>query len=526
MSTDKESIGKDSNGFVRGVYVLTLSTVIVKIIGLIYKIPMLKLLGGQGMGYFNSAYEIYASFCVIATSGIPVAMSILISSTCDTRRRKLIFRVSLGIFFVLGLLCMAVIFALAQPFSAFLKSPETYYCLMSVSPAIFFICLSSAARGYFQGLGKMTPTAVSQAIEAVGKLSFGLCLAYLGARRGLSVQKVAALAVLGLSLSEGICTVYLFLTKGRDRGDTRRADRSEIREIVAGLLRTALPITVSASVLGITKLIDMTMIFRRLGSLGFGSEQINTLYGGYTTLCIPLFSLAPALVGAVALPLVPSISSARRTKDVDLQNETARRALKLTTLIAAPVGAGLAIFSGQILELIFPSSSAEIEICAPLLCVLGLSVLPSCIITVQSAILQAYERPNLPIVSMLIGSALKVAACYLLIGNSRIGMLGVPLSTFACDLVISGINMRQISRHTSLDLNMGDTVAKPYFCAAAASIISFMGMDMLREYFASGAVHTIVSVCTVAIVYFVLLLLTHTLDKNEFEILLLKKQNT
>lgn len=488
---------------------------------------MLRLLGSQGMGYFNSAYEIYATFCVIATSGLPVAMSVLISATEDRSRRKRIFSISLGIFFVLGLICMAAVFALAQPFARFLKSPETYYCLMAISPAIFFICLSSAVRGYFQGLGKMTPTAVSQTVEATGKLLFGLCFAWVGIRIGLSIQKTAALAVMGLSLSEGVCAAYLFLSKKRHADNVSvSADRGSDCEIATSLLRTALPITLSSSVLGITKLIDMTVIFRRLGDLGYGSDAINSAYGGYTTLAIPLFSLAPALVSAIALPLVPSISSARAQGDIHSQSELARRALKLTALISAPIGAGLSLFARPILELIFSGRTVEIDACAPLLCVLGLSVLPACIITVQNAILQAYERPALPVISMLAGSAVKVALCYALVGDMRLGMLGVPISTLLCDFVVSTLNMRHISRHTPLDLALTDTLAKPYLCAVSAAVAVYALMSRLGEGIRSGALFTFTAVALTAAVYFSVLFLTRTLSVGELEELLLRKNKT
>ena len=507
--------------FISGVYVLTLSTVIVKIIGLIYKIPMLKLLGNTGMGYFNSAYEIYAAFCVISTSGMPVAMSLLISSTEDERRRRRIFKVALFVFLMLGIVCMALMLGLAYPFSSFLGSPKTYFSLLCISPAIFFICLSSAARGYFQGLGQMKQTAISQVIEAAGKLIFGLCFAGVGIKLGLDIPKVAGAAVLGLTLAEALSAAYLFISKGKTKTEDGGAENN--REIFFSLMKTTLPITLSASVLSIAKLIDMTMIFRRLGSLGYGSDLVNSIYGSYTTLAIPLFSLTPALVSAIALPLVPTISSARAQGDLDTQNQTARRAFKLTSLIAAPIGAGLVLFSTPILELIFSGETQAIAYSAPLLSILGLSVLLSCFITVQNALLQAYGKPSLPLISMLIGSVLKFAVCYVLVGNANINMYGIPVGTFICDFCISAINFYFLTKHSPLIFKFSDILIKPYFCAVVSCVAAFMIYDTLPRFLDSSILRTLAGIAAAAIIYILLLLLTHTLNKKEIDILLLRK---
>ncbi len=520
-NTEENKRTEKGRRFISGVYVLTLSTVIVKIIGLIYKIPMLKLLGSTGMGYFNSAYEIYAAFCVISTSGMPVAMSLLISSTEDERRRKRIFRVALFTFLILGLVCMALILGLAYPFSQFLGTPQTYFSLLCISPAIFFICLSSAARGYFQGLGQMKQTAVSQVIEAAGKLIFGLIFASVGIRLGLDAPKIAGAAVLGLTLAEALSAAYLFMSKKKTTAE--HSESGEGKDIFFSLMKTTLPITLSASVLSVTKLIDMTMIFRRLGSLGYGSDLVNSIYGSYTTLAIPLFSLTPALVSAIALPLVPTISSARAEGDLDTQNQIAKRAFKLTSLIAAPIGAGLTLFSTPILELIFSGETQAIAYSSPLLSILGLSVLLSCFITVQNALLQAYGKPSLPLISMIIGSAAKILICYILVGNPNINMYGIPIGTFVCDFCISAISFYFLAKHSPLTLKFSDILIKPYLCAVVSCALAFMIYDMSKKILDSGMLRTFGGIAAAAIIYTLLLLLTRTLNKKEIDILLLRK---
>ena len=153
--------------FLSGVLLLTLSTVLVKVIGLIYKIPMLAYLGSEGMGYFNTAYELYALFCVISTAGLPVAMSVLIAAfeaEGNTRDAGRVFRVSLALFAGVGGVGTLLLWGLSAPFAALLGSPLSAACMRAISPTVFLICLSSAFRGYFQGRRSMLPTAISQVI--------------------------------------------------------------------------------------------------------------------------------------------------------------------------------------------------------------------------------------------------------------------------------------------------------------------------------------------------------------------------
>ena len=338
-----------ADSFASGVAILSLSAVIVKIIGLVYKIPMLTLLGSEGMGYFNSAYEIYALFCVIATAGLPVAMSVMISSSRSRGDVSRIFSVSALLFIILGVLGTAVMIAFALPLSRLLGSESAVYCMLSIAPTVFFICLSSVYRGYFQGQGRMLPTAISQIIEAALKLILGLVFAIIALRSGFDGQIVAAFATLGLTLGVAVSALYLAICK---RLDARREDRISDtisagegkRAIFSALIRTAVPITLSSAVISLGKIIDMTVILRRLQDIGYSSPEAFSAYGCYTTLALPLFGLAPALISSVALPLVPAISSAVAEKDIDRQAEVISNALKLTAVLSLPISFGLALF--------------------------------------------------------------------------------------------------------------------------------------------------------------------------------------
>ena len=188
--------------------------------------------------------------------------------------------------------------------------------MLSISPTVFLICVSSALRGFFQGYGKMLQTAVSQLIESLGKLGFGLFLANTALKAGRSTAEIAAAAGVGLTLGTLTSLLYLIVEKVRftsnsPKSTVKNAESTEkIGQIWRSLAKLAIPITLGASAVNLTKLIDMTMILRRLQSIGYSAALANEAYGRYTTLALSVYGVLPTLVNSVALPLVPLLSAA------------------------------------------------------------------------------------------------------------------------------------------------------------------------------------------------------------------------
>lgn len=434
-----------------GVLLLTLSTFLVKIIGLFYKIPMLTYLGSVGMGYFNSAYEIYALFCVISTAGLPVAISVLISASLakeDRASAERIYRGALYVLLLIGILGSGVMLVFAKSFCRMMQSERAYACILSIAPTVLFVCVSSALRGYFQGYQKMLPTAISQILESVGKLVFGLLLARYALRHGYDTATVAAFAGAGLTLGTAISMLYLILEKSRFQTKQKYTDRSEsgseqlsYKHIWKRLAALSIPMTLGASLVSLTKLIDMTMILRRLQAIGYTETMANEAYGSYTTLALSVFGLLPALVNGVALPLVPMLSAAIARKDHQKQAQMVRLSYGLTALFAIPASLGLSAFAKPILQLLFQSDTEAVAIAAPLLSYLGISVFLSCMITATNSVLHAYQIVNRPILALVAGAAVKIAVAYGLIGVPRIALAGAPLSTFFCNLTVVILNL-------------------------------------------------------------------------------------
>ena len=509
MKKEKNEEGTGKR-FISGVFLLSFSTLIVKVIGLAFKIPMLSILGMEGMGYFNSAYEIYAMLCVVSTAGLPVALSILVSSArarADALAIKEIYRSAVRIFFIFGALGSIFMLSFSKMLAEAIGNNESYYCIMAIAPALFFICLASAIRGYCQGFEEMKPTALSQLIEAVAKLVLGIIFALFALKKEYSIPAVAAFAVLGITVGTFLSLCYLMMARRKINKKALLAfsvvNDCKKSENVKTLLKIALPITLGSAVISLTRIIDMALIMRRLQDIGISSFRANEIYGAYTTLALPVFGLIPSLITPVSMALIPELTGFIERKSLNGQIMSVERAIRLTTLFAMPASLGVTVFSRQILSLLFNGQNDAIDIAAPLLSLLGASVFFSCLITTTNAILQAYRCVRLPIASMSLGVAVKAISSYFLLGSQEVGVYGAPIGSLACNVTIVLLNfalMFKYAGNTASAISLGKSFVKPFFAsiisvgAAYASYI-WLSLEALNQTVAFGVAVLVAIIC-------------------------------
>ena len=523
---------EEARNFMSGVLLLSLSTVIVKVVGLAFKIPMLSILGTEGMGYFNSAYEIYAMLCVLSTAGLPVALSMLISSARvrgRAREIRRIYRASKLIFALIGAIGSLAMLIFARPLATAIANDNAYDCIVAIAPALIPVCLAGAIRGYCQGFEYMTPTAISQLMEALGKLIFGVGLASFATARGYTSEKVAAFAVAGIGIGSVFSLLYLVVAKltHRNKLTCRTLDAEQSvdgKSAVTELLRIALPITLSSAVISVSRIIDMALIMRRLQDTGVSMEDSNMIYGAYTTLAIPVFSLVPALITPLSMAIVPRLSAFRAKQD-DVGEATVQNdSLRITVIFALPASLGLAAFAEPILSLLFPNQQAAIDISAPLLSILGGSVLFSCMITTTNAILQSYRRVCLPIISMSIGVIIKFIVTYVLVGVSGVGALGAPIGSLACNIFVTALNLFFMSRFANSRPKSSELLFKPLAASVLAVGTAFVFYVFSYSIIKSEALHFAITLMIALIVYIPASFAFGNITKNDLSLFLTKKR--
>lgn len=499
---------------ISGVMLLTVSTLICKIIGLLFKIPIINIVGIDGMAYFSSAYNIYMLMNSIAAAGLPVALSILVSRNraCGNYSNLTkIFNISMCLFLVLGLAGTAVLYFGAESYSIAIGMDGSSAAVKAIAPTLLFICISGAIRGYFQGYEIMFPTAISQIIEAVGKLALGVGFASYCVNIGMNSSKTAAAAVTGLSSGVLISVIYLiihlfiFKKKQKFRCELDLCNSESNRKILYDLFVIAFPITLSSCITSLTSLADTALITNRLVYGGFSTDAAVSLYSSYTNLAIPLFNLPPALITSIGISLIPTLSSSIAKGDEIESKKTFSVALRLCCMLALPASAGLAVFAKPILLLLYPSEVEACTFAAPLLSVLSAAIVFTCLITVCNSTLQAYMKTSLPIVSMAIGAAVKIAVEYILVG-SNFGIYGAPVSTLACTFTILLLDLLFVTIYTpqrfavlSFAKTFAATAVAIGFSAVIYRCLTYTGMGLLMAL--------ILSICVAVLMYSLFVLL-------------------
>ena len=272
------------NTFFGGAAILAVGILVVKLIGMFYKIPLLNIIGEQGSADFNNAYNIYSVLLTISTAGLPVAVSKLVSEADALGRRNQVrrtFRLALALFLILGVLSFLVMFFGSEQLAGLMNDSMAAPGIRALAPAVICVGCLSAFRGYAQGHGNMTPTAVSQIIEALCKLTVGLGLAYWLVGHGADASHAAAGAITGVTVGTIVALAYMLMNFliTRSQEPQLADDRpDEPATILKHLLMIAVPITISSSMVGIVTVIDTSLVQGQLQRALLENQDTWNLY--------------------------------------------------------------------------------------------------------------------------------------------------------------------------------------------------------------------------------------------------------
>ena len=465
--------GNEKKTLMRGVLVLVPAALFTKCVGLFYKIPLLFIVGVEGMAYFLAAYHVYSLLFVLSTTGLPTALSLQIAralAAAQHRAVRRIFGVSLTLFLGIGLFGSVALVLFARPICERLLMGEAAAAVIAIAPSLFLAAFIGAAKGYFQGHNRMGPTALCEVLEGTGKLGFGLLFALLAKRAGYPTPIVAAFAIFGITVGMALAALVLLfpLLISLIRSMRAEGERGELparRTVLHSLLRVALPITVSASVMSLTSLLDTALISARLQSAGFSSEVANAMYSAYGNLAIPMYNLVPSLLSPITLALMPLLGAFAKQKNWQGVESTLGTAVRITALVAVPASLGLCVFARPLLGMIYGGQSDAIAVAAPLLSLLALSVLPSALLTLTGATLQATGHTALPVLAMGVGAAVKLLVEYVLLTVPSVGILAAPISTLCCTLTVLFIEWLTLFRVLPFVPLSPRDLLRPLFCA-------------------------------------------------------------
>lgn len=506
--------------FMGGAAILAGAVAVTKLLGAVYKIPLGNLLGSEGMAHFYAAYNIYSLLLVLSTAGLPVALSRLVAG-CAARRQyqgaRRGFHAALTLLLVVGLSCSAVMCALPDVLAGWLHDEAAADAIRALGPAVVLMCLSSALRGFGQGLGDMLPTAAGQVAESAGKLCIGLALCLVLLQRGApsalcaagAIGGVTAGAALGLLVTAALTARRTALPIGRDVPPTRR-------ETLRRLLTVGVPITLGAAGMSLITLLDQALVTDTLrNTLGYSAAETTALYGEYT-FGMTLFQLPPSFIYPISVSLMPAITAALTRGDRAAAGEAAGAALKLTTLTALPAGVGLAVLAEPILLLLYPAVPETAHAAAYHLTFLGLACVFVCLMVATNGVLQAYGKPAVPVVTLLCGGAMKIVTNYLMVGDPATNIRGAAVSTLYCYVFIVALNLLAIARYVPERPGYVGLFAKPLLLTAVMTLAARSSYGLLARLF--GARWAVLpAICIAAAVYVLLVLATGAVTREEVE---------
>lgn len=463
-----------SNTLISGAAWLALSTIILKIIGLIYKIPLSYMLGDEGMGYFNSAYTVYVFFYVIGTAGIPKAISILVAKReAETQGTgDAAFRSAFRFFFVLGLILLAIFLLGVDAFASAIGNPKATLAMYSIAPSVLFVCAGGVIRGYLSGRMRFAPIAISELISGVLKLVIGLLLARIAIQMGKSLPTVAAYTILGITVGSLISLIYLALVYSKH---SQKACKHTEKGIIKDILGIAIPITLASAVASIVNILDLTVIMNGLEDSGFAPSVSNVLYGNYTTLAVPMLSLVSTLISPITTAILPMLASTHIKKGREEYSGHLGFALTVTSFLTVPAGIMFACFSPEILSVIFEESSAILG--APFLAALSPAVLLLGPLVVINTALEAAGKPTTAFISLSVGALVKLTVGVCLLKYTDLGVLSAPIGTsvsYAASYCISRIS---IAKMKDVKLSVFKSLAAPFI---ASSLSAFLTLNLLK----------------------------------------------
>lgn len=509
------------NSFIKGAFILGIAGLIVKILGAFFRIPLGRLITSTGMGYYQTAYPIYVLLLAISTAGFPTAISKMVSekrAIGDYRGAHRIFTVTFKILLVLGIVTFSAFFFGARPVVNMLNNPKAYYSMISLAPALLFVPIMAAFRGYFQGRNNMTPTAVSQIIEQAGRVGFGLVLAYILLPRG--IEYAAAGGSFGASAGAifGMIFVIFVYRLNKPKID-RELEKSAIFEvesyntIIKNLLIIAVPIIIGASVLPIMNMIDVSMVISRLMASGYTQEQANSLYGQLTGMAATLINLPQVLTMSIAMSIVPVISQSYALNDMEEVRKNAKLGVRVALLLGLPAGVGLMVLATPIMQLLYPNEPSSI---GQILLVMSLGVVFLSLIQTLTGVLQGLGKSQIPVMNLFIAAIFKFICTYFLTSIPSLNVKGAAISTVVAYLVAAGLDIYWIKRLLHIKFEMKDFVIKPLFTVAVMGITAKL-VYMVALPGMGNSLATVTAIMIAMIVYVAVLIVTGGITREEIE---------
>ena len=517
--------------------ILAIAMVMTKVIGALYRIPLTNILGDEGNGFYGYAFEVYAFALMLSSLSLPTAVSKLVSARMAMRQRRNAFRVFLGslVFSVIvGVLASLIVFFGADMIAAnLMKSPLSAYALRVLAVGLFVVALLGVLRGYFQGLGTMMPTAVSQIIEqvvnAVVSIAGASVLFKIGIAAGekrneelLGPAYGAAGGTLGTVAGAVFALLFLLFSFFIYRKVIRRqirADRTKKKEsyrhILKILILTIIPVIFSTAIYNINQILDLSFFNQIMAAQGFTEKEYMTLQGIYTGKYNTLINIPLAMANGLAASVIPSLTMAAATKNKKEIHGKIEQTIKLTMLIAIPCFIGFIVLAKPLMILLYNDANTTPALTLALGAV---TVVLYSLSTVTNSILQGLDKMAEPAKNAGISLIVHLAALFLMLIVFKWNIYALVGSNIIFSLCMCYLNIRAIRLTCGYRQEIDKTYLKPLTAALVMGIVTYV-VHLLFDVLIGGRfVATGLSILIAMPVYAVVVLKLGTLSKRFYRI--------
>lgn len=468
----------------KGFAILSAAGIIVKLLSLLY-IPFLKrIITLNGYGIYGASYKIYVWIYVLANSGIPVAISKLVSEYIALghyRDAVKSFKIARFIMLILGFVMSLFMFIFAGPLSRAIGFEQSKLSIMALAPTIFFTSIVSSYRGYFQGRGNMTPTAKSQILEQIVNTIFTLVFAAMFMKYG--VEAGSAGGTLGTSLGAFVAAIYLIVVYEKNKvirvpKGYREMDKSRHtnKQILRRILQFGLPVVICVGLQYSGDIIDLAIVKGRLVHSGLGEVGSNekwALFNMYRT----LLSVPITLISALAASVLPSISGSYSLKDKKSVENKINYAFRFCFLVAVPSAIGLAVLNDAVFLLLFKEQQGGV-----LLLYGSLVLIFNAVVLIQTSILQSIGKLYTSTLFMVLGVIGKIVTNYFLVGIPKINIIGAIFGNMIFFIIPLVLNYILINRSLKVKVSLGLHFIKPLTASVLMGIVvygSYLGLDII-----------------------------------------------
>ena len=486
MSAEQQNSNTNNSKFLKGTMILTISSIIVKVIGSLNWIILSRVLGGEGIGLYQMGFPIYLMAITVSSAGVPVAISIITSEKLankDYRGAKRVFNVSLRLLLISGLIFSSALFFGADFLinQHIIRDSRAYYSIIALAPAVFFVTFLASFRGYLQGWQIMTPTATSEVVEQLVRVITMLVFADLFMPYGL------AYAAGGASMGAGagaFCALLVLMwfyrrLKRRLHAEIEAQDDSIPTEsaghIIKRLLKLALPVSLTSLMLPIGANLDLLIVPQRLEAAGFDVRHATELFGYLTGMAVPLVNLATIFTAAMTISLVPSISESSALERFDAIRDKIRLAFRVAMIITFPCFMGLFFLAEKVAALIYnaPGAAGAIQTMSVGILFLGMH-------QISTGILQGLGKTAIPVINMILACIVKVVMSWWLTAIPFLGIKGASMATVADFAVAAIINMAFIYKYTGFTFSLG-SLLKPLLASGVMGAVIYAVLSLTEQ---------------------------------------------